>query len=98
MRKPWRQQFAAVRDVAKWLTVPMLIALYVVEEYMDTKYYVGPLPLDAPSPPRAPWWLLNLRNYGLLITLFISLLALPRWQAWLGLVGLVLFLRLYGQI
>ena len=98
MRNSWRRQFEAVRNIAKWLIIPMLVALYLVEEYMDTKYYVGPLPMDTPSPPRAPWWLLNLRNFVLLGTLFVSLLVLPKWQSWLGLAGLALFLRLYGQI
>ena len=93
-----RKRIALVRTIAKWLIIPMLIGLYLVEEYMDTKYYVGPLPLDMPSPPRAPWWLLNLRNYGFLSTLLITLLALPKWQSWLGQAGLIVFLRLYGQI
>ena len=93
-----RMRFGLVRNALKWLVIPMAISLYLVEEYMDTRYSVGPLPLDMPSPPRPPWWLLNLRNYGFLATLLVALLSLPKWQSWLGLAVLILFLRLYGQI
>ena len=98
MDNVWLKRFNEARSIAKWLTIPMLASLYLIEEYMDTKYHVGPLPLDAPSPPRPSWWLLNLRNYGFLVVTVITLLSLPKWQSWVGIAGLILFLRLYGQI
>ena len=98
MDNVWLKRFRLFRSVAKWLIIPMLIGLYLVEEYMDTKYAVGPFPLNMPSPPRPPSWLLNLRNYGFLATILITLLSSPKWQSVLGLAGLVLFLRLYGSI
>jgi hypothetical protein len=98
MYNVWLKRFRRLRNITKWLIIPMLIGLYFVEEYMDSKYAVGPFPLNMPSPPRPPWWLMNLRNYGFLGTLFITLFSLPKWQSLLGLAGLIIFLRLYGSI
>lgn len=88
-----------MRRIAAWLVIPALISLYLANQNLIKSYPSGAIWMvrDSGMPrPSLFVWLLWWRNTSFLLALAASLISLPRWQSVLGIVGLILFMYLYG--
>ena len=81
-------KFSKVRNVVTWVIVPLIVIFVALSYYIESKY---PVAIAATGGPRGPDWLYDCRNLDGLLLLVFSLLALPRWQAFAGLLTLALF-------
>src|SRR5262245_24103192 len=88
--------FSSFRRLAPWLVIPALISAVVAHQFMlSPKYCCKPWPTNAPFRP--PSWMFIWRNCSLMGAFILALASLPRWQGIVGLIGVFLFLCLYGS-
>ena len=81
-------KFSKVRNVATRLIVPLIVIFVVLTYFIESKY---PVAISMAGGPRGPGWMYDCRTLDGLLLLVFSLLALPRWQAFAGLLTLVFF-------
>src|SRR5262249_30755415 len=91
-----RQWISRVRKTTAWLVIFALASLFVAQQVLISKYIL-PWPAGMPR-PRDLDILLLWRNLSLLLTVFFSLVSLPRWQSIAGIVGIAMFLYFFGAI
>ena len=85
-------KFSRIRDVVTRLIAPLIVIFFVSSYFIEANY---PAVISATGGPRGPEWIYHWRTLnGLLIVVF-SLIALPRWQSFAGLLSQVIFL--YSQ-
>jgi hypothetical protein len=87
--------FTRIRTVAAWLVIPAFLSMYIANEQLNNTYPGGPWPSWVER-PKGLELMLMWRNYSLIIMLVASLISIPRWQSIVGIVGLALFLLLFG--
>jgi len=80
-----------VRRVAVWIVLPAFVSFYIAQRIMLEKY--PPVQMA----PRVPEWVLLWRNVSLIIAVLSGLIALPRWQAIVGLLLTLLFVFLASR-
>ncbi len=85
-----------VRKTTAWLAIFALASLFVAEQVLISKYLL-PWPAGMPRPKDLELLLLW-RNLSFLLTVFFSLLSLPRWQSIVGIVGISMFLYFFGAV
>lgn len=88
-------KFRKVRDVATQLIAPLIVIFFVASYFIESKY---PVSIAATGGPRGPDWIYEVRLLNGLLILVFSLLSLPRWQAFAGLLSLVLFAYLHRGV
>lgn len=88
-------KFWKFRDVATQLIAPLIVIFFVASYFIESYY---PVAISATGGPRGPDWIYNVRNLDGLLILVFSLLSFPRWQAFAGLLSLVLFAYLHRGI
>lgn len=81
-------KFLKIRDVATRLIAPAIVIFFVSSYFIESSY---PTAIAATGGPRGPEWIYHWRVFNGLLIMVFSLLALPRWQAFLGLLSLVIF-------
>lgn len=81
-------KFSRVREVATLLIAPLIIIFFVSSYFIQSRY---PVSISATGGPRGPEWIYCGRALNGLLVLVFSLLALPRWQAFAGLLSLLIF-------
>ena len=81
-------KFSKVRDVATRLIAPLIVIFFVSSYFIEANY---PTSIAATGGPRGPEWIYQWRVLNGLLILVFSLLALPRWQSFAGLLSLVIF-------
>lgn len=91
-----RLWISRVRKTTAWLAIFTLASLFVAEQVLISKYIL-PWPAGMPR-PRDLDLLLLWRNLSFLLTVFFSLVSLPRWQSIAGIVGIALFLYFFGAV
>jgi hypothetical protein len=83
------QGLSKARKIAAWTVIPAFFSLIYAHNILITKY---PAPIDyyanSSEPQMVLWW----RNASLLLVLFVSLLSIPRWQSFVGLLATGIFL------
>jgi hypothetical protein len=82
-------KFLRVRDVATQLIAPLIVIFFVSSYFIESRY---PAVISMTGGPRGPEWIYHLRALNGLLILVFSLVSLPRWQAFAGLLSLVIFL------
>ena len=88
-------KFSKVRDTATRLIAPLIVIFFVGSFFIESKY---PAAISMTGGPRGPEWIYVGRiSTGLLILVF-SLLALPRWQAFAGVLSQVIFAYMHRGI
>ena len=93
----FRLWFRRIRTVAAWTIIPAFLSMFMAhQKILSPEYCCMPWPMDAPNRP--PMWIFYWRNYSLLVVVAAILVSLPRWQSLVGIVGIVLFLFLYGSM
>ena len=88
-------KFWKVRDTATRLIAPLIVIFFVASYFIESKY---PAAIAMTGGPRGPEWIYHGRVLNGLLILVFSLLALPRWQAFAGLLSLALFAYLHRGI
>jgi hypothetical protein len=81
--------FLGIRKYLAWAIIPVFASLMIAHEILITKY---PRTIGYSFAPEPPAWLLWWRNVSLFFVFLGSLLTLPRWQSFLGLLALGAFL------
>ena len=83
-----------MRTIAAWAVIPAFIGMFIANQHLINTYPLPSIPM-----PRTRGLELTLmwRNYSLLLVVGLSLFSLPRWQSLVGIVGMVVFLFLYGR-
>src|SRR5262249_10095536 len=81
---PMRVCFFRTRRVAAWTTLIAFISMVVAENTLSSKFGTRSWS-DPAARPTLFEWLLLWRNCSLLFALVTGLIALPRWQSWVGL-------------
>jgi hypothetical protein len=79
-------KFWKVRNVATQLIAPMIVSLFVATYFIESRY---PTYISATGGPRGPEWMYHWRVLSALMVLVFSLLSLPRWQSFAGLLSLI---------
>ena len=92
----FRHWITRIRTVAAWLVLPAFLSMYIANEQLNSTYPGGPWPSGLER-PRVLELMLMWRNYSLLVVLGASLISIPHWQSIIGIVGLVIFLLLFGS-
>jgi hypothetical protein len=80
--------FFKVRSRALWLIAPTVVSLFVSSYVIESNY---PGEISSVGGPRAPEWMYYWRLSSLLLLLLFSLVSLPRWQSFAGLVCILIF-------
>jgi hypothetical protein len=88
-------KFWRFRDVATQLIAPLIVIFFVASYFIESYY---PASIAMTGGPRGPDWIYAVRNLDGLLLLVFSLLALPRWQAFAGLLSQVLFAYMHRGI
>jgi hypothetical protein len=88
-------KFSKVRDVATRLIAPLIVIFFVATYFIEASY---PASISMTGGPRGPEWIYEVRLLNGLLILVFSLLSLPRWQAFAGLLSLVIFAYLHRGI
>ena len=89
------EKFWRMRDVATRLIAPLIVIFFVASYFIESNY---PVAIAATGGPRGPEWIYDVRNLDGLLILVFSLPALPRWQAFAGLLSQVLFAYMHWGI
>lgn len=89
------EKFSKVRDVATRLIAPLIVIFFVASYFIESKY---PATIAMTGGPRGPEWIYIGRTLNGLLILVFSLLSLPRWQAFAGLLSLMLFAYMHRGI
>jgi hypothetical protein len=85
--------FKSVRTAAAWIVIPAFLSMFIAHQHLIFTYPLPSVPMER---PRGLELTLMWRNYSLLLVVAASLISLPRWQSLVGIVGIVIFLFLYG--
>ena len=88
-------KFSKLRDAATQLIAPLIVIFFVSSYFIEASY---PASISTTGGPRGPEWSYYGRTSNGLLILVLSLLALPRWQAFAGLLSLVIFAYLHRGI
>lgn len=88
-------KFSKFRDVATRLIAPLIVIFFVASFFIESKY---PASISMTGGPHGPEWIYFGRTLNGLLILVFSLLALPRWQAFAGLLSQVLFAYMHRGI
>jgi len=89
------EKFWKVRDVATRLIAPLVVIFFVASYFIESKY---PATIAMTGGPRGPEWIYIGRTLNGLLILVFSLLALPRWQAFAGLLSIVIFAYIHRGV
>ena len=89
------EKFWKVRDVATRLIAPLIVIFFVASYFIESKY---PATIAMTGGPRGPEWMYIGRTLNGLLILVFSLLALPRWQAFAGLLSIVIFAYIHRGV
>jgi hypothetical protein len=81
-------KFSKFRDVATRLIAPLIVVFFVSAYFIESRY---PVAISATGGPRGPEWIYQCHVANGLLILVFSLVALPRWQGFAGLLSLVIF-------
>ena len=82
-------KFSKFRDIATRLIAPLIVIFFVSHYFIEASY---PSSIAMTGGPRGPDWIYHLQTLnGLLIVVF-SLIALPRWQSFAGLLSQAIFI------
>jgi hypothetical protein len=83
-----------VQGITAWLSLLSAIILFVADS--TVKKYPGAVGYQgAPMPPS---WMFEWRYTSLILTSLLSLISIPRWQAWVCIVAVFGFLYLQSLI
>ena len=88
-------KFSRFRDVATQLIAPLIVIFFVSTYFIEASY---PAVISMTGGPRGPDWIYNAHILNALLLLAFSVLALPRWQAFAGLLSLMLFAWMHRGI
>lgn len=89
------EKFSKVRDIATRLIAPLIVIFFVASYFIESKY---PATIAMTGGPRGPEWIYIGRTLNGLLILVFSLLSLPRWQAFAGLLSLTIFAYMHRGI
>ena len=89
------EKFWKMRDVATRLIAPLIVIFFVASYFIESKY---PASIAMTGGPRGPEWIYQGHLVNALLILVFSLLALPRWQAFAGLLSQVIFAYMHRGI
>jgi hypothetical protein len=87
----WLQR---IRTIAAWLVIPAFISMFVAHQHLINTYPMPSIPM-----PKSRGEELSIvwRNYSLMSVIGLSLFSLPRWQSIAGIIGIFIFLILFGR-
>lgn len=89
------RKFSKARDIATRLIAPLIVIFFVASYFIESKY---PAAIAMTGGPRGPECIYVGRVLTGVLILVLSLLALPRWQAFAGLLSLVIFAYMHRGI
>lgn len=92
--KVWRA-IARVRTVTAWLVIAAFVSMMIAENQI--RGYPRPWPGHIPMPTELAWFIWW-RNVSFVAVLGLIIVSIPRWQALVGFVGLVLFFAFFARM
>jgi hypothetical protein len=89
MKANMRVNFSVIQKYVAYAVIPMFVSLALADRVMIDNYPGAPIDPTAPQPPTWMVWWHVISFFGLLI---ISLISIPRWQSFVGLLLWGLFI------
>jgi hypothetical protein len=95
MRTNMRVKISKLRNFCAYAVIPAIISLALADRLLVDNYPAARIYREAPQPPAWLVWWHAISFIGLLI---ISLISIPRWQSFAGLLAWVFFLYVASKI